>query len=391
MATPAQLKFYIKLYKLSPDSTWNDVLAMRDKIAKNTVPCNTNATDFDYSSTLTDEVLIQQMRVAIEREKKRRAVNWDYTPYSSWKPVKELINKKKVDTKILSNDYKFSSIAIQELIDRINALGSFRIDTKEKYYTGNLIKKTDLRDIGRVINQNEMMCLCDCNYCTCDCNYCTCDCNYCTCDCNYSQSLVQGTYFGLKQNYGIAGNKKSGATNVKDNTTKDVGVNTLNATIWSINYCTCDCNYCTCDCNYCTCDCNYCTCDCNYCTCDCNYCTCDCNYCTCDCNYQNQTFEITRTTGLKSHGTKVVNKTTTDKSIVDASRYAYGSRTSTGQVRSYCTCDCNYCTCDCNYCTCDCNYCTCDCNYCTCDCNYCTCDCNQCVAVYYGRCVIWDR
>ena len=284
MATPAQLKFYIKLYKLSPDSTWNDVLAMRDKIAKNTVPCNTNATEFDYSSTLTDEVLIQQMRVAIEREKKRRAVNWDYTPYSSWKPVKELIDKKKVDTKILSNDYKFSSIAIQELIDRINALGSFRIDTKEKYYTGNLIKKTDLRDIGRVINQNEMMCLCDCNYCTCDCNYCT-----------------------------------------------------------------------------------------------------------CDCNYQNQTFEITRTTGLKSHGTKVVNKTTTDKSVRDYSKYAYGSRTSTGQVRSYCTCDCNYCTCDCNYCTCDCNYCTCDCNYCTCDCNYCTCDCNQCVAVYYGRCVKWDK
>ena len=43
------LNYYISLYKLPQNSTWDDILAHREKIAKNTVPSNTNATGFDYS------------------------------------------------------------------------------------------------------------------------------------------------------------------------------------------------------------------------------------------------------------------------------------------------------------------------------------------------------
>ena len=358
MATVSQqtLNYFVKLYKLPANSTWGDVLVHKEKITRTTVPCNTNATTFDYSPKMTDEKIIFEMRTAIEREKKRRAVNWDYVPYSSWKPVKELVDKSKVDSTKVSKEYKFNSDAVQELIDRINALGSFQVQNRELYNVGNIIKKTDLKALGRTINQNEIMCLCDCNYCTCDCNYCTCDCNYCTCDCNYSDSVIKSTYFGLTQNYGKIGNIKGGKTNTDDKTNWDKSETTTNATIWSINYCTCDCNYCTCDCNYCT----------------------------CDCNYQTTSFQITK-------AGKVVSGSRTGRAVRDYSKYAYGSRAMNGQVYSYCTCDCNYCTCDCNYCTCDCNYCTCDCNYCTCDCNYCTCDCNQCVTYYYGRCTKWDK
>ena len=260
--THRTLGYYISRYKLKANATWDDVYEFRDKLAKNGVPCNTNATEFDYSPTLTDEKIIGDMRLAIEREKKRRAVKWDYTPYTEWKPVKQLIDKHGTDTTKVTKEYRFNSEAIKELIDRIDALGSFQVSNIERFSTGQVIKKEDLKDLGRVINQNEMMCLCDCNYCTCDCNYCTCDCNYCTCDCNYSESLVKGTYFGLTQNYGKKSTKNKNITSMDDSTNYDYSETTTNATIWAMSYCTCDCNYCTCDCKYNTCECNNCTYEC---------------------------------------------------------------------------------------------------------------------------------
>jgi len=375
----ALLDKYIKLFKLPAGSTWDDVLAERQRRKDNSNPCYTNATNFDYSAQLTDEQIIENMRDSIEREKKRRAVQWDYEAYSSWEEIKELAYPDKQETDMTEVDKKYvvRSEAIRELISRINALGSFSVPNPESYEPGQVISKDKVKVLGKTINDNEIACLCDCNYCTCDCNYCTCDCNYCTCDCNYHDNLVKSSYFGTTTDYGDSGTKNRGKTSVDDKTVWDKSVNTTDGTIWAIDWCNCDCNYCTCNCNYCTCDCNYCTCDCNYCTCDCNYCTCDCNYCTCDCNYKNAMYRYW------------FRANPYDSTKYDGTQYAYGSRSSSGSVSSYCTCDCNYCTCDCNYCTCNCNYCTCNCNYCTCDCNYCTCDCNQCVVFYYGRCRAW--
>ena len=316
---------------INSKKTYAEIVAEIQKRSLNSNPCFTNQTDFDELGDvkIVFEQVIEKIRTSIEREKKRRAVQWKYTPYTNWEDV---INP--ADKTIRGETYV-------ELLNRIEALGT--VDTQpsiDKFNDGKIISKDALKQVVKALNDTEYACLCDCNYCTCDCNYCTCDCNYCTCDCNYHVTLSHkgpdGTYYT-----GFKGSKTS-LPSIKDKTKWDESTVTTNATIWAYNYCNCDCNYCTCDCNYCTCDCNYCTCDCNYCTCDCNYCTCDCNYCTCDCNY----------------------------CTCDC---------------NYCTCDCNYCTCNCNYCTCDCNYCTCDCNYCTCDCNYCTCNCNFCTGVYYSR------
>ena len=159
-------------------------------------PCTSNATV--WVESIGTGVLVKQSQIA----ELIAAINNEYDRRSNGNKI--------TTTHIVGEVVKRSDFI--EIIDKIDALQNYGWSSGVK--TDILIKATHINEIRTNINDEEKVCICNCNYCTCDCNYCTCNCNYtCTCDCNY---------------------------------------------------CACQCNY------YCTCNCNYYS---TYCTCNCNYIT----------------------------------------------------------------------------------------------------------------------